>query len=126
MTMKIDFLTRLTSSVAITIGLVWAFAPNTSWLPAVTIASGALLYVIGVVGASPRIRETRGYPIVLIALSGITVLIGLIGLLQGGFSTADAIGQILVTSLFCWFCRTSLSMLRSRSSSIGNATHGAA
>lgn len=111
--MRIDFLSRLTGSVAITIGLFWTFAPNASWLPVIPILSGGLFYLIGIFGSSPRFRETRGYPLVLIALAGITVLIGLIGLMGEGFSTTDVVGQTLVTCLFGWFCRTTLPVLRS-------------
>jgi len=124
--MRIDFLTRLTSAIAITLGLLWAFMPSSSWLPAITLIFSGILYFIGVFGSSPRIRETRGYPIVLISLSVMTVLTGLVGLVQVDISMTDVIGQALVTCLFFWFCRTLLSVLRSHRSPDGNVAHGAA
>lgn len=123
--MRIDFLTRLTSAIAITLGLLWALVPASSWLPAITLLFSGVLYFIGVFGSSHRIRETRGYPIVLISLSVMTVLTGLVGLTQVDLSITDVIGQTLVTCLFFWFCRTPLSVLRSHRSSNGNVAHGA-
>lgn len=121
--MKIDFLTRATGSTTIAIGLIWVVFFAESWLPLVAIIPGILFYLIGVVGYFVKIRETRGYLLVLISLSGVTILTGVIGLVQVGLSPSNVIGLAVVTGLLGWFCRTPLSVLRFQESSSKTNPH---
>lgn len=114
--MKLDFLTRATGSASICLGLVWAFLSSGSGLALVAILPGVFFYLIGAIGLSARIRETRGYAILLVAFSAITVITGLVGLFQIGFSPINFLGQALLMALLWWFCRAPLSVLRSSGS----------
>jgi|GEM_PF-4144570 len=109
-----DFRARLAGSLALTVGLVWAFTLGKNWLPLAPLGTGAVLYLAGLLGVSNKIGQTRGYPILLVVLSAVAALISIGCQISVGFVATDLVGQLLLLGVLIWFYRETLAVLQSK------------
>lgn len=112
--MTIGFRARVTGSLALTVGLVWAFTLGKNWLPIVPLGTGAVLYLVGLFGASDKISQTSGYSLLLIVLSALAAVISIGCQISIGFVATDLVGQLLFLGVLAWFYRETLAVMKSK------------
>jgi hypothetical protein len=112
--MTIGFRARVAGSLAITVGLVWAFTLGKNWLFLAPLGTGAVLYLAGLLGVSDKISQTRGYSLLLLILSAVAALISIGCQVSVGFVATDLVGQLLFLGVLIWFYRETLAVFQSK------------
>ncbi len=82
-------------------------------MPLIPLVSGFVFYPLGLIGVKSSIRNTSGYPKLLLVATAASCITVLSVLITRGFALFDIIGSFAFISLLAWFGKHILVVIRS-------------